>query len=102
MKNKEINICLLVFGNAARAFCSLLLSKQQELKVRTGYDVNVIAIATMSKGSILNYKGIDLVKTLRDVEKNGRFEATDAVRISTLDLIKTCKAFSRINYYFYL
>lgn len=94
MKNNQINICLLGFGNAAQAFCSLLLSKQQELKVKTEYDVHITAISTISKGTIFNDKGIDLEKTLRYVEKNGRFDvnATDAVKLNTLDLIKECKA----------
>jgi homoserine dehydrogenase len=94
MKNQEINICILGFGNAAQGFCRLLLSKRKELKVKTGYDIYVTAIATKSKGAILNDKGIDLEKILRDVEKNGRFDvnAADTVKLNTLDVIKECKA----------
>lgn len=94
MKNKEINICLLGFGNAAQAFCRLLLSKQQEVKVKTGYDVYVTAIATMSKGYLINDKGIDLEKTLSDLDKYGEIDinATDAVKKNALEVIKTCNA----------
>lgn len=94
MKSKKIDICLLGFGNAAQAFCRLLLSKHQEIIAKTGYDVQVTAIATKSKGSILNDKGINLEKALSDVEKSGKFDirAVDTVRLNTIDIIKVCRA----------
>ena len=32
MHNKEINICLVGFGNAAQEFCRMLITKRQSLK----------------------------------------------------------------------
>jgi homoserine dehydrogenase len=94
MKSKKVNICLLGFGNAAQAFCRLLLSKHQELIAKTGYDVQVTAIGTKSKGAILNDKGIDLEKALSDVEKSGKFDmrATDTVRLNSIDIVGICRA----------
>ncbi len=94
MPSKEINICLVGFGNAAQEFCRLLIERKMELKESTGYDVKVTAIAGRSKGAIINAKGINLAKALSDVENSGRFDssAKDRVTMETLQVIQHCNA----------
>ena len=94
MHSKEINICLVGFGNAAREFCRMLMNKNLELKDSTGYDIKVTAIAGRSKGAIINDKVIDLEKALRDAESTGSFDASavDTVTMETLQVIRHCKA----------
>lgn len=94
MHNKEINICLVGFGNAAQEFCRMLINKNLELKDSTGYDIKVTAIAGRSKGGIINVKGIDLEKAIRDVECTGSFDASavDTVTMETLQVIRHCNA----------
>jgi len=94
MNNKVINICLVGFGNAAREFCRMLITKSIELKESTGYDIKVTAIAGRSKGSIINAKGIDLEKVLSDVKSTGSFDsrAEDTVTMETLQVIRHCNA----------
>lgn len=94
MNNKGINICLVGFGNAAQEFCKMLVAKKQELKANTEYDIKVTAIAGRSKGAILNSKGIDLEKALKNVSENGKFDvnAQDVMNIETLQVIKDCTA----------
>jgi len=94
MNNKEINICLVGFGNAAREFCRMLVTKTLEIKASTGYEVKVTAIAGRSKGSIINSKGINLVKALMEAESSGRFDvsAEDTVKMETLQVIENCSA----------
>ncbi len=94
MHNKEINICLVGFGNAAQEFCRMLITKNLELKVSTGYDVKVTAIAGRSKGSIINSIGIDLTKALREVKSRGKFDvsAEDTVTMESLQVIRHCNA----------
>lgn len=94
MHNKEINICLVGFGNAAQEFCRMVITKKIELKANTGFDIKVTAIAGRSKGSIINSKGIDLEKALRDVKNTGRFDVTaeDTVNMETLQVIRQCNA----------
>lgn len=72
----------------------MLINKRIEIKVNTGYEVKVTAIAGRSKGSIINSIGIDLTKVLREVESNGRFDprAEDTVTMDTLQVIKSCSA----------
>lgn len=92
MENKNINICLVGFGNAAQEFCRMLISKKQELKINTGYDITITAIATRSKGSIINDNGINLEKALSDVAQNGKFDVNTTGTMNTLDVVKLCKA----------
>ena len=72
----------------------MLIIKKQELKASTGYDIKVTAIAGRSKGAIINSKGIDLEKALRDVKSTGSFDvsAEDTVNMETLQVIKNCSA----------
>ena len=94
MHNKEINICLVGFGNAAQEFCRMIITKNLELKANTGFDVKITAIAGRSKGAIVNSHGIDLEKALRDVKNTGRFDVTaeDTVNLETLQVIRQCSA----------
>jgi homoserine dehydrogenase len=82
------------FGNAAREFCRMLITKKLEIKEINGYDIKVTAIAGRSKGSIINAKGIDLERALRDVESTGSFNtsAEDTVTMETLQVIRHCNA----------
>ncbi len=94
MNNEEINICLVGFGNAAQEFCRMLITKNEEIKSTTGYEVKVTAIAGRSKGAIINPKGIDLKKALMDIKSSGSFDdsAEDIVSMETLQVIKNCGA----------
>jgi homoserine dehydrogenase len=94
MNSKEINICLVGFGNAAQEFCRMIITKNEEIKNTSGYEVKVTAIAGRSKGSIINSNGIDLAKALMEVSTNGKFHinAKDTVNMETLQVIKSCGA----------
>ena len=92
--SKEINICLVGFGNAAQEFCRMLIIKSPELKESTGYSIKVTAIAGRSKGGIINTKGIDLEKALSDVKSTGSFNSTldDFETMQTLQVIRHSNA----------
>lgn len=77
-KTRELKIAMLGFGNAGQAFTKLLQDKREA--IRTGYDcdVRVVAIATGSRGSLVNEAGIDLAKACRDMETLRRFDAEGA------------------------
>ncbi len=91
---KIINICLIGFGNASKAFCKMLLEKNTDLQTIVGYEVKITAIATRSKGSLLNLNGIDLQAALECVSKNETLSgySEDAVDLDTKALIKVSKA----------
>ena len=78
------------FGNAGREFCRLLLQKQAELQDEYGYNILITDIATKSKGTLCNKKGIDLVRALMEVETKGKF-AVDNPEAVQKDSIRTIK-----------
>lgn len=84
---KELRLALLGFGNAGRAFAKLLLEKEEKIKERFGYRVYVTAIATGTRGNIVNPRGIDLTEALRDIEGAGRF-SRGTLNLTTMDIVK--------------
>jgi len=94
MVNKEINICLVGFGNVAQEFCRMLITKNEELIDTMGCTVKVIAIAGRSKGTIINSSGIDLQKMLIDVKKTGRVNEhnEDDAQMDVLQVLRSCGA----------
>jgi len=71
---KEIKLCLIGFGNAAKAFCNLLLLKQKEIESAFDCSITISAIAGRSKGSALNTNGIVLKDLLANVKEFGDFK----------------------------
>ncbi len=69
----KLKLALLGFGYAGQAFAALLLEKRKEILDSFGVEVQITALATASKGTIIDPKGIDLARILIDVEKTGRF-----------------------------
>ena len=69
----EIKLALLGFGNAGQAFAKLLLEKNDEIIDTLDTRVLVVAIATRSKGTIIDEKGLDLDQVLLEIEEAGKF-----------------------------
>ena len=70
---KDVRLAMLGFGNAGQAFARLLCDKQKEINGKYGCGVIVTAIATRTKGTIIDDSGIDLDKACRDVVTSGHF-----------------------------
>lgn len=87
--DREIKLALLGFGNAGRAFAKMLLLKEEEIRRQFGVKAIVTAIATASKGNLVNSQGIDLEKALFDLEKQNRFDSkNDFSKMTTMDIVK--------------
>lgn len=80
---RELKIAMLGFGNAGRAFARILIEKQEEIKKNYNCSVKVVAIATGSRGSLVNEAGINLAKALKDIETISRFDG-ESVDFSNL------------------
>lgn len=87
---RELKIAMLGFGNAGRAFAGLLLDKKEEIRKEYDCDVKVSAIATGSRGSLVNEAGVDLGKALRDMKKHRRFDAgsADFSRLASMEIAR--------------
>lgn len=85
---RELKIAMLGFGNAGRAFAGLLLDKQEEIRKTYGCGAKVVAIATGSRGSLLNERGIDLNQALLDMKSAGRFNggSSDYSRFNAMEI----------------
>lgn len=70
---KKLKIAMLGFGNAGQAFAKMLELKRKEIIACYNVDVQVVAIATGTKGTIIDLDGIDLLKVCKDVESYGKF-----------------------------
>lgn len=82
-------LALLGFGNAGQAFAKMLLQKHEDIKRLYGYDVVVTAIATNSKGNLLDAEGIDLQEALADLEKCGKFcNQKQLTEMTTLEIVR--------------
>jgi homoserine dehydrogenase len=74
---KRLNIALLGFGNVGQEFCRLLLDYSSKLTEKYGYNYQVIAITTRSKGSLFNRNGLDLERALKDIFNKGVFSTNN-------------------------
>lgn len=70
---KTVNLALIGFGNAARAFARILLEKEAVLAAEFGVKVAITAIATGSHGALVDEQGIDLREAIRQLEEDGHF-----------------------------
>ena len=61
---KEISLCLIGFGNVAKAFARLILRKEDEFKEKFGLSFRITAIATGSHGRAIDPEGIDITQAL--------------------------------------
>lgn len=85
-----LKIAMLGFGNSGRALSKIIIAKQKELMETMGCKLIVVAIATASRGNLIQEQGIDLEKALEDISLNGCFDrAWDAFsEWSTEDIIE--------------
>ena len=68
---KEISICLIGFGNVAKAFARLIQRKEEEFKQKYDVAFRITAIATGRHGRAIDFDGIDISKAL-DIHDNGK------------------------------
>lgn len=70
---KHVRVAMLGFGNAGQAFAKLLCDKRKDIEEKYGCGVIVTAIATRTKGTIIDDEGIDILKACDDVSSMGHF-----------------------------
>ena len=72
---KTLKVAMLGFGNAGQSFAEILLDKHQQICDKYGVDVRVTAIATGSRGCMVQPGGLDLKEALRLIRETGSFPA---------------------------
>lgn len=71
---KEIRLAFMGFGSAGQALAKLLLEQEEQIRKEYGTKVSVVAIATKTRGNLIDAWGIDLDKALKNIETSGRFD----------------------------
>lgn len=79
-----VKLALLGFGNAGQAFARLLTAKNNEIESTFGKKVLVVAISTKTKGTVVDEKGLDLLKLIKEIEKDGSF--SNSVNMNSLEI----------------
>ena len=89
----NLRLALIGFGNAGKAFAKMLTDKQEEIKKKYNCGIIVTVISTHSRGTIVNPKGINLIKACDDIEKTGHFdELTEGFcEMSVFDLLENAE-----------
>jgi homoserine dehydrogenase len=66
-----LRVAIIGFGNVGQGFARMLLSKRDWLLRSKGLDVEVVAISTRSKGSLMSDRALDLERALDEIENSG-------------------------------
>jgi homoserine dehydrogenase len=61
---KQVNICLIGFGNVSRAFVDLIEKKRGELRFGHDVEMKITAVATGSHGRAFDHNGLNLKEIL--------------------------------------
>jgi homoserine dehydrogenase len=64
-------LAIIGFGNVGQEFARLLLLKRPWLLRSKGLDVEVVAISTKSRGSLMSERALDLERALKELETTG-------------------------------
>ncbi len=89
-----LRLAVVGFGNVGQEFARMLVDKREWLLRKKGLDIEILAIATRSKGSLVSKRALDIQKVL-DLLKAGRTlkeygpEATD---LTPKGIIESCDA----------
>ncbi len=93
MENNKIKACLIGFGNSGQELCRILLERKDSLHSLTACGVEIVAVATKSRGNLLNSKGLDLEILLDLAGKQPVFsDHKDLVEMNTCEIIKASDA----------
>jgi homoserine dehydrogenase len=87
MKTK---IALIGFGTVGQGLCEILISKQDELKTKYGFDHSIVAISDLVKGSVYAEDGLDVKECLYLIDNDQSLtEYTAGPCVTGWDSLKT-------------
>jgi len=89
-----LRLAIIGFGNVGQEFSRLLLAKRDWLVRTKGLDVEVVAIVTRARGSLVSKRALDLEKALHEIEVNGKLSGygPESTNMTVLEVIDKCDA----------
>jgi len=82
------------FGNVAQKVAEILFVDRKRYPQLSGLDLTVIGIITNTRGSLVNYNGVDCRKALQEIRDGGRFSWTNF----ELTHLKALEAVQQLEY----
>jgi len=73
MKTKPLRAVIVGFGNVAQKLAAMLTEEREKYPGLEGFELEPLAIFTGRHGGIVDARGIDLAKALRQYRENGKF-----------------------------
>ncbi len=89
-----MKIALIGFGVVGQGLLEILRDKGAELKAQYGFEAQVVAVATRSKGTLYNPSGLDIPKLLAAADNFSQYPDLSGLERGQdiLSLIKNCNA----------
>ncbi|MBU0624595.1 MAG: hypothetical protein KJ672_07095, partial [Candidatus Thermoplasmatota archaeon] len=89
-----LRVAIIGFGNVGQEFARLLLTKRDWLLRKKGLDIEVLAIATRSRGSLISKNAIDLEKVLEHLKNRRTLTdfGPETTKESPIGIILKCDA----------
>jgi homoserine dehydrogenase len=89
-----LRLAMIGFGNVGQEFARLLLAKRDWLLKQKGLDVEILAISTKSRGSLISERALDLEKVLKTLSEEGNLRSygPEQTDLSPARIIDKCKA----------
>jgi homoserine dehydrogenase len=90
----HLRLCLIGFGHAGQALARLLLNQKESLARDHRCRFSVTAIATRSRGGLVDADGIDLERVLENIRSRNRFSTQDGPlpNLTPTEMIRTVPA----------
>lgn len=89
-----LRLVILGFGNVGQEFARLLLKKREWLLKSKGLDIEVLAIATRSRGSLISKRALDLERVLRHLADRNTLAdfGPEATKLSPIEILDSTDA----------
>ncbi len=87
----KIRIALIGFGTVGQGLCEILISKEDYLKSKYGFEVNIVAISDVIKGAVYCEEGLDVQQCLNLVKSSKSLKEYNSNCEKGWDSIRTIK-----------
>ena len=89
-----LRLVMIGFGNVGQEFARLLLRKKEWLVKSKGLEIEVLAVATKSKGSLVSKRALDLERVLKLLSEKGTLKdyGPELTNMSPIEIIDSTEA----------
>lgn len=85
---RTLKFAFMGFGNVGQMVSRLLIDRHDDFVEKYGCDIKVTAIATNTKGNMVDPEGIDLEGILKDITLTGRFSEDRCTDLTAMEILQ--------------